>query len=141
MITIPLVLLILSINSKSSGIKSNNNKADKILQDAYAQAEKIKNEQVAQTTKEINILKSTFEQENKERREESKRSEERLYAREELLNKRETSLDKKLDELEQSKQKVQNQIQALASKENALDEMQESIVKELEKVKRLKMSL
>ena len=114
--------------------KSNNNKADKILQDAYAQAEKIKNEQVAQTTKEINILKSTFEQENKERREESKRSEERLYAREELLNKRETSLDKKLDELEQSKQKVQNQIQALASKENALDEMQESIVKELEKV-------
>ena len=114
--------------------KLNSNKADKILQDAYAQAEKIKNEQVAQTTKEINILKSTFEQENKERREESKRSEERLYAREELLNKRESSLDKKLDELEQSKQKVQNQIQALASKENALDEMQESIVKELEKV-------
>ena len=114
--------------------KSKQDKADKILQDAYAQAEKIKNEQVAQTTKEIDILKSTFEQENKARREEAKRSEERLYAREELLNKRETTLEKKSEELEVSKQKVQNQIQTLASKENALDEMQESIIKELEKV-------
>ncbi len=121
----------LVINKK---IKLNNSKAEQVLKDAYAQAEKIKNEQVAQTTKEIDILKSTFEQENKERREEAKRSEERLYAREELLNKRETSLEKKTEELELNKQKVQNQIQALASKEAALDDMQESIAKELEKV-------
>ena len=114
--------------------KSNKAKANQILEDAYAQAEKIKKEQVEQTNKEINLLKSTFEQENKERREESKRNEERLYAREELLNKRESSLEKKNEELENAKQRVQNQIQALNSKENALDEMQQSIVKELEKV-------
>ncbi len=125
------------IKKKKSG-KAN---ADKILKDAYTQAEqikkdaeKIKNEQMAQTNKEIDLLKSTFEQENRERREENKRNEERLYAREELLNKREASLEKKTEELEASKQRVQNQIQALNSKENALDEMQESIVKELEKV-------
>ena len=114
--------------------KSKKNEADKILQDAYTQAEKIKNEQVAQTNKEIDILKSTFEQENRERREEAKRSEERLYSREELLNKRESSLEKKLEELEISKQKVQNQIEALNSKEDALDSMQENIAKELERV-------
>ncbi len=119
------------INKKS---KSAQNKADKILTDAQAQAEKIKKEQVEQTSKEISVLRATFEQENKERREEAKRSEERLYAREELLTKKEASLDKKTEELEQTKQKVQNQIQALNSKEEALDEMQESIVKELEKV-------
>ena len=119
------------INKKS---KSANAKAEKILQDAHAQAEKIKKEQVEITNKEINLLKSTFEQENKERREESKRNEERLFAREEILNKRETALDKKIEELEVSKERVQNQIQALASKENALDEMQLEIAKELEKV-------
>ena len=83
------------INKKS---KSANAKAEKILQDAHAQAEKIKKEQVEITNKEINLLKSTFEQENKERREESKRNEERLFAREEILNKRETALDKKIEE-------------------------------------------
>ena len=71
------------VNKKSKLAKA---KADKILEDAHAQAEKIKNEQVEQTNKEINLLKSTFEQENKERREEAKRSEERLYAREEMLS-------------------------------------------------------
>ncbi len=122
------------INKKS---KSANAKAEKILQDAHAQAEKIKKEQVEITNKEINLLKSTFEQENKERREESKRNEERLFAREEILNKRETALDKKIEELEVSKERVQNQIQALASKENALDEMQLEIAKELEKVSKM----
>ena len=119
------------INKKSKSAKA---KADKIIEDAYTQADKIKKEQVEQTNKEISILKSTFEQENKERREEAKRSEERLYLREEMLNKRETALDKKVEELEASKERVHNQIEALNSKENALDEMQENIIKELEKV-------
>ena len=43
-------------------------------------------------------------------------------------------MDKKLEELEQSKERVHNQIEALNSKEEALDELQASIVKELEKV-------
>ncbi len=126
------------MNKKS---KSANVKADKILDEAYKQAEQIKKdaelakkEQVEQTYSEISLLKSTFEQENKERREESKRNEERLFAREELLTKRETALDKKVEELEQAKERVQNQISALNSKEEALDDLQASIVKELEKV-------
>lgn len=119
------------INKKN---KSNKIKSDKILEDAYAQAEKIKKEQVEQTSREIGILKSTFEQENKERREESKRSEERLLVREELLQKREDSLNKKSDELDQSKVRISNQIEALSSKEKAIDELQEQIVKELERV-------
>lgn len=119
------------INKKT---KSAQSEADKILAEARTQADKIKNEQVAQTNKEIEILKSTFERESKERREENKRSEDRLFAREELLSKRETALDKKTEELEQAKERVHNQIEALNSKENALDELQASIVKELEKV-------
>ena len=122
------------INKKT---KSNSIKADKILAEAHAEAEKIKKEQVELTNKEINLLKSTFEQENKERREENKRAEERLYAREDLLAKRETALDKKMEELEQSKERVHNQIDALNSKEEALDELQASIIKELEKVSQM----
>ena len=122
------------MNKKS---KNASLKADKILADAHAQAEKIKKEQVELTNKEINLLKSTFEQENKERREETKRNEERLYAREDLLTKRETALDKKMEELEQSKERVHNQIEALNSKEEALDELQASIIKELEKVSQM----
>ena len=119
------------INKKTKSARAN---ADKILEEARSQAEKIKKEQVEQTNKEIDMLKSTFVRENRERREEAKRSEERLYAREELLSKRETALDKKVDELEASKERVHNQIEALNSKESALDDLQESIVKELEKV-------
>lgn len=122
------------INKKTKSARAS---ADKILEEARVQADKIKNEQVKQTSKEIDMLKSTFERENKERREEAKRSEERLYAREELLTKRETALDKKVDELEASKERVHNQIEALNSKESALDELQESIVKELEKVSQM----
>lgn len=122
------------INKKTKSARAS---ADKILEEARAQADKIKKEQVEQTSKEIDMLKSTFERENKERREEAKRSEERLYAREELLTKRETALDKKVDELEASKERVHNQIEALNSKESALDELQESIVKELEKVSQM----
>ena len=122
------------INKKTKSARAS---ADKILEEARVQADKIKNEQVEQTSKEIDMLKSTFERENKERREEAKRSEERLYAREELLTKRETALDKKVDELEASKERVHNQIEALNSKESALDELQESIVKELEKVSQM----
>ncbi len=127
-------VLMVVMNNKS---KSANVKADKILAEARAKAEEIKKQQVEQTNKEINLLKSTFEMENKERREESKRNEERLYAREDMLSKRETALDKKLEELEASKERVHNQIEALNSKENALDELQESIVKELEKVSQM----
>ncbi len=119
------------INKKTKSAKIN---ADKVLQDAYSQAEKIKKEQMEQANKEINILKSAFEQENKERREEAKRSEERIFAREDMLTKRETALDKKTEELDAAKERVNNQIQALASKEEALEELQENIVKELEKV-------
>ncbi|MCQ2556344.1 MAG: Rnase Y domain-containing protein, partial [Clostridia bacterium] len=122
------------INKKS---ESATKRADKIVEDARLQAEKIKHEQVEQTTKEINLLKSTFEQENKERREEAKRSEDRLFAREENLSKREEALDKKMEELESSKSKVQNQIEALKSKEEAIDALQEQIVKELENVSKL----
>ncbi len=121
--------VVVNKKSKSAGLK-----ADKILNDAYAQAEKIKKEQVEQTNKEINLLKSTFEEENKVRREEAKRSEERLAIREEHITKRETALDKKSEELESAKDKIHNQIEALNNKESALDELQTSIVKELEKV-------
>ncbi len=124
--------IVMNKRSKSATVESK-----KILEEAHAQAEKIKKEQVEQTNREINILKSTFEEENKQRREEAKRNEDRIYAREEALAKREESLDKKREELEQAKERVHNQIEALNSKEDALDEMQNNIIKELEKVSQM----
>ena len=71
------------INKKTKSARAN---ADKIVEEARNQANKIKQEQIEQANKEINLLKSTFEQENRERREETKRNEERIFAREEILS-------------------------------------------------------
>ncbi len=94
------------INIVISNKKLNNtkNQATKILEDAYAQAKSIKLEQVNKTNEEINILKSSFERENQERREQFSKSEERLTLREQNLIKKEEVLEKKTENLEQMKE-------------------------------------
>ena len=124
------------LNRVIVGKKIQNSKAqaNKILEDAYAQAKNIKQQNIKQTNDEISILKSTFEEENRQRREEARRSEERIAQRENSLEKREESLDKKLEAIDEQKDKLAKIEQELNQKFAQADELKAEIVKKLEEV-------
>ena len=115
-------------------IEGSKAQANKILEDAYAQAKNIKQQQLKQTTDEINLLKSTFEAENRERREEAKRSEERITLREANLDKKEENLDKKLEAIDIQKEKLVEREQQLVVKSQELEDAKMQVVAKLEEV-------
>ena len=115
-------------------IEGSKAQANKILEDAYAQAKNIKQQQLKQTTDEINLLKSTFEAENRERREEAKRSEERITLREANLDKKEENLDKKLEAIDIQKEKLVEREQQLVEKSQELEDAKMQVVAKLEEV-------
>ena len=115
-------------------VENSKAQANKILEDAYAQAKNIKQQQLKQTTDEINLLKSTFEAENRERREEAKRSEERISLREANLDKKEENLDKKLEAIDLQKEKLVQVEQDLAQQAQDLEQTKMQVVAKLEEV-------
>ena len=115
-------------------VENSKAQANKILEDAYAQAKNIKQQQLKQTTDEINLLKSTFEAENRERREEAKRSEERISLREANLDKKEENLDRKLEAIDVQKEKLVEREQQLVVKAQELEDAKMQVVAKLEEV-------
>ena len=115
-------------------VQNSKDQANKILEDAYAQAKNIKQQNIKQTNDEISILKSTFEEENRQRREEARRSEERIAQRENSLEKREELLDKKLEAIDIQKDKLVAKEQELDQKFVQADELKSQIVAKLEEV-------
>lgn len=115
-------------------LQNSKDEANKILEDAYAQAKNIKQQNIKQTNDEIGILKSTFEEENRQRREEARRSEERIAQRENSLEKREELLDKKLEAIDVQKEKLVAKEQELDQKFVQADELKAQIVTKLEEV-------
>ena len=115
-------------------IQNSKEQANKILEDAYAQAKNIKQQNLKQTNDEISLLKSTFEAENRERREEARRSEERIAQRENSLEKREEALDKKLESIDEHKEKLNAIEQDLNKKFVEVDELKGQVIAKLESV-------
>lgn len=115
-------------------VQDSKDQANKILEDAYAQAKNIKQQNIKQTNDEISILKSTFEEENRQRREEARRSEERIAQRENSLEKREELLDKKLEAIDIQKEKLVTKEQELDQRFIQTDELKSQIIKKLEEV-------
>lgn len=115
-------------------VENSKAQANKILEDAYAQAKNIKQQQLKQTADEINLLKSTFEAENRERREEAKRSEERITLREANLDKKEENLDRKLEAIDVQKEKLVEREQQLVVKAQELEDAKMQVVAKLEEV-------
>ena len=115
-------------------LQNSKEQANKILEDAYAQAKNIKQQNIKQTNDEISLLKSTFEAENRERREEARRSEERIAQRENSLEKREEALDKKLESIDEQKEKLVLIEQDLNKKFGEVEELKGQVVSKLESV-------
>ena len=83
--------------------------AEKIIDDAKKQGEKIKKDMVYEAKQEISSLRKTYEQEVKERKAELLESEKKLGQREDRLDSRSLSLDKREDALALKETKIENQ--------------------------------
>ena len=99
-------------------------KAEKIVENAKKEAEKIKRDNILEAKEEIHKLKIDTEKELKEKKNEVKESEERLILRESNMDRRDQTL--------------QNREQMLEERENNIIEKQKEIQKEQVKVEDLK---
>lgn len=115
-------------------VENSKAQANKILEDAYAQAKTIKQQQLKQTNDEISLLKSTFEEENRQRREEAKRSDERIALRESNLDKKEENLDRKLEAIDLQKEKLVQMEQDLNQQSQSLEQERTRITAKLEEI-------
>lgn len=115
-------------------VESSKAQANKILEDAYAQAKTIKQQQLKQTNDEIGLLKSTFEEENRQRREEAKRSDERIALRESNLDKKEENLDRKLEAIDIQKEKLAQMEQNINQQSQDLEQTKLQITAKLEEI-------
>lgn len=118
----------------SKKVDNSKAQANKILEDAYAQAKTIKQQQLKQTNDEISLLKSTFEEENRQRREEAKRSDERIALRESNLDKKEENLDRKLEAIDLQKEKLAQMEQDLNQQSQNLEQERGRITTKLEEI-------
>jgi len=113
---------------------SANDKADKIIENARNEADKIKKDYIAEAKSEINELKLKTDEEIKERKQEIKESESRLLAREENMDRRDENLQKReilLSEKEQTLLDKQNDIQ---EQEANVERIREEQLAELERI-------
>lgn len=97
-------------------VLSATKKADKLLEDAEIQADKLKRDSILEAKEENHRLKADLDKEIKEKKAEIKESEDRLLAREESIDRRDQTL--------------QNREQILDSKEQDLIDRQKDIQKE-----------
>lgn len=108
-------------------IKSAEDQAQRILQDAGRDAESKKKESILEAKEEIHKQRTEYEKEVKERRNELQRMERRLLLREEALDKKGDSLESRENNLN----KKQQEVQALQ------DQISELYKKEVEELERL----
>ena len=107
-------------------IKKNNanNKAEKVIENAKKEADKIKRDTILETKEEVHKLKIESDKEIKEKKNEIKESEERLLLRETNIDRRD--------------QTMQNREQMLEERENNLISKQKEIQNEQVKVEEIK---
>ena len=113
---------------------SANDKADKIIENARNEADKIKKDYIAEAKSEINELRLKTDEEIKERKQEIKDSESRLLSREENMDRRDENLQKRevlLAEKEQTLLDKQNDIQ---EQEANVERIREEQLAELERI-------
>lgn len=103
---------------------SATKKAEKIMEDAKKEADKLKRDSILEAKEETHKLKLEFEKEVKEKKQEIKESEDRLLQRETNMDRRDQTL--------------QNREQMLEEKENNIINKQKDIQKEEEKIEELK---
>ncbi len=104
---------------------SAQRKAEKLIESAKKEADKIKRDKLLEAKEESHRLKIETEKEVREKKQEVKESEERLLAREDSMDRRDQTL--------------QNREKMLEAKENGIIEKQKDIQKEQAEVEKIKL--
>ncbi|MEG2541472.1 MAG: Rnase Y domain-containing protein, partial [Clostridia bacterium] len=115
--------------------------AARILEEAGLEAKTIRKDGLLEAKEELNKMRSDFESETRERKQDWQRTESRLLQKETALDKKEESIDKKdatldrkTDELEKSQKSVEETKERLKALEEDLSHSQEKMAQELERV-------
>lgn len=99
----------------------------KLLSEAQKKAEAVKKETVLEAKEEIHVLRSEFEKESKERRNEIQRIERRLVQREEML-------DKKIASVEAKEEQVNKRLKEVTKSKEDIDQIIKQQIEQLEKI-------
>lgn len=109
-------------------------KADKILDRAKIDAEKIKNDYIAEAKEEAMVLKSKNDEEIREKKLEIKESENRLITREENIERRDQNLQKRENLLEEKEKNLEDKQKDIQEQEANVEKLKEEQVQLLESI-------
>lgn len=125
----------------TSKIGNAKKEAERIIDEAKSDANIVKQQSKIEANEQLNQMRSNFENETKERKQEFQRTEYRLSQKESVLDKKEDAIDKKnaaldrkLDELERGQKQLDDVKANLKSLQDELSHAKENVQKELERV-------
>ena len=113
---------------------SASNNADRILERARTDAEKIKRDYLAEAKEEANEFKNKVEEEIKEKKSEAKEMENRLLVREENIDKRDENLQKRENLLEEKEKKLLDKQKDIQEQEANVEKIKNQELQELERI-------
>ena len=121
------VLIYVRKNISQAKISEADVKAKSIVEKAGNDAESIKKEAILEAKEEVHKLRTDFEKESRERRNELQRLERRNIQREELLDKKSEAIEKKEEAISKKQQEVDE-------KEASIESLYEKQRQELERL-------
>ncbi len=124
--------IILIINAIKNN--QNENKANKLIEDAKKEADKHKRDSLMELKEESYRLKQETDKEIKEKKAELKENENRLMQRESSLDKREEMLQKRDNNLDEKENNLLAKQKEIQEKELKMDELLKQELEELEKI-------
>ena len=125
-----IVMFIVNLIRKNSA----TNKADKILEKARIEGEKIKKDYIAEAKEEANEIKSKTDEDIKEKKLEIKESENRLMTREENIDRRDQNLQKRESLLDEKEQNLLDKQRDIQEQEANVEKLKQEQLDLLEKI-------
>jgi len=113
---------------------SATDKADKILENARIEGEKIKKDYIAEAKNEANELRIKNDEEIKEKKAEIKESENRLNTREENIERRDQNLQKRENLLDEKEKNILDKQKDIQEQEANVEKLKEEQLKLLESI-------
>ena len=125
-----IVMFIFNLIRKNSA----TDKADKILENARIEGEKIKKDYIAEAKNEANELRIKNDEEIKEKKAEIKESENRLNTREENIERRDQNLQKRENLLDEKEKNILDKQKDIQEQEANVEKLKEEQLKLLESI-------
>lgn len=126
-------IILMSIISYLKGVSANS-KAEKIIENAKKEADKIKRDNILESKEEIHKLKLEAEKEIKEKKAEIIDSEQRLLTRENNMDRRDQTLQNREQMLEEKENLLINKQKDIQLEQAKVEDIKNEQIQELEKI-------